>query len=284
MVNEYDKILSRISVRRYKTAKLAQTELSELKEFICQIRGLIFENNFICNIYDYGGEEGISSVLGTFGKIFRAPHFLAPYITGIIHSSLDLGYRSQEIVLELWKKGIGSCYIGCIHNQRRVKNSLHLPENATIISTIVFGFPSEDQSKYLYQKISQIFTRSKSRLEPSRLFINHTNFKQVLQNEIFNRIIEAGRYAPSATNTQPWRFDIQDDWFIMYAKRKTIGKIYDLDQEYIFHDTGICMANMSHAAQALGKQLNWELLEIGDQLIKNNLLPVARFSIKEILN
>lgn len=284
MQNKYDLILSRTSIRRFRDTQLSENQLNEIQSLKDNISGLNCDNNFQCQIFNYFDESENSKALGVFGRIFSAPYFMAPTIIGDSASVIDLGFRSQKIVLEMWYRGIGSCYIGCVHNSRRIIDFLNLIENARIIACIVFGHPAEDQSKYLYQKVSQIFTRSKSRLEISELFLDQSAAKNLSQSVLLKKIVEAGRFAPSATNTQPWRFHIEGENLIVYTKRKKLGKIYDINQAYIMHDIGICMANMSMAATALGVELKWQMIYPDQKSVNKNLVPIARFPIDELMD
>ncbi len=279
---EYDQIISRFSVRRYDQQKINPDQLEKLRKNIPGVQPLNDSNNFFCEVFDYDSRSRESGALGPYGKIFSAPYFLAPHITGGLDSIIDLGFRTQQIILDLWSEGVGSCYIGCIHQQHRVVKLLDLPENAHIISLVAFGIPSEDQSRRLYQKVSQAFTRSKKRMSYEELFIGDSFSMFEDQSTDLKKIIDAGRQAPSATNAQPWRFQFLGDYFQIYTKKKAFGRIYDSEQEYSLHDTGICRANMSLAARSIGRNLDWDLCFLPDQISDDNLLPVGRFKISSL--
>lgn len=172
MESAYNQILSRFSVRRYQQKNLPLPLLTRIEEFVSPVDALDIHNVFSCQVYENDSQKKSSGAMGIYGRIFNAPYFLAPSIQGDITSLIDLGYRTQQIVLDLWREGIGSCYIGCVHQQKRVIGLLDLPKSARVVSMVAFGIPAEDQSKYLYQKISQAFTRSKRRLEYNKLFLD----------------------------------------------------------------------------------------------------------------
>jgi hypothetical protein len=279
MTIEYDQIINRFSVRRYQQAEFEISLLDVVEKMTKNTDSLFGNDNFSCGIYKYDSRLKTSGALGLFGKIFSAPYFLAPFTLGGTDKLLDLGFRTQQIVLDLWREGIGSCYIGCVHQQKRVIDLLDLPKGARVVSMVAFGIPAENQSKYLYQKVSQAFTRSKRRLEYGKLFLGGSNSNFGDSSADTKNIIEAGRQSPSATNSQPWRFRINKEYFEIFAVRKNISSLYDLDQEYTLHDVGICMANMSWAARALGKKISWDLFPIGDQNPGEKNMRIARFRI-----
>jgi hypothetical protein len=279
MTLEYDQIINRFSVRRYQQAEFEVSLIDLIEKITNKTSSLRGSDNFSCGIYKYDSRLKTSGALGLFGKIFSAPYFLAPFTIGETDTLLDLGFRTQQIVLDLWREGIGSCYIGCVHQQKRVIDLLDLPKGARVVSMVAFGIPAENQSKYLYQKISQAFTRSKRRLEYGKLFLIGSNSNFGDSSVKTKNIIEAGRQSPSATNSQPWRFRINKEYFEIFAVRKNISSLYDLDQEYTLHDVGICMANMSRAARALGKEISWDLFPIGDQNPGEKNMRIAQFRI-----
>ncbi len=276
----YKLILSRRSIRRYLPEQLDNADLSEIEKIEKTIEPLIENNKFSVLLCNYLPDSSSGKVLGGFGRIMKPPHFIAPYISGDgINSYVDLGFRTQQILLEMWSRGIGSCYVGCAHRQKMVKQFLDISDEDQIISFVIFGKSEKNQSLRIYQKISQIFTQSKKRLSYEELFIGNKLPSIFKKRTILNKILEAGRQAPSATNSQPWRFDEKNDRFVIYAHQKKIANIYDLQQGYSFHDTGICMANMSMAAKALGEKIKWHLIDSDDKILSINEtdIPIAYF-------
>jgi hypothetical protein len=277
--NEYNQILSRFSVRRYLPEGLGTQRIAALESSFSPSKVLYLDNAFSIKIFKFDPKNRISGALGPFGRIFKAPYFLAPYTIGQKNPMIDLGYRTQQIVLNLWREGIGTCYIGCAHHPQRVKELLALPAEARIVSLVVFGIPAHDQSKYIYQKISQAIARSSKRLGYDELFLEKSAEKFDELPDDHKKIIEAGRQAPSATNAQPWRFKIENDHLVIIANRRLPGRIYDIHQDYTMHDTGICMANISRAGEALGKRIDWEMLIETNAYPERQLFTIARYKI-----
>jgi len=280
----YKHLLARHSIRRYEPDLLGENELLKIKKASEVIDSLDRENIFELKIFEYQPETSEGKALGGFGRIMKPPYFFAPFITGGINSLTDLGFRTQQLVLDMWNNGIGSCYVGCAHRQNRVKQLLNISDQARIISFVIFGQPATKQTLRFYQKISQFFTKSKKRFSFQELFLDNQYPEKIKRNSLLKKVLEAGRFAPSATNSQPWRFEIKDGRFTIFAHLKKIANLYDLKQGYSFHDTGICMANMSKAAIALGKKIRWHWANKDDnmqQLIETNI-PVAYFSLDDL--
>lgn len=55
---------------------------------------------------------------------------------------LDCGMAAQNMMLEAYSLGIGSCFIGA-YRERRIKEILSLSENTRIVGIITFGYPEE---------------------------------------------------------------------------------------------------------------------------------------------
>jgi len=278
-----DIIRSRRSIRRYRKEKLDAATMNHICHLNQNIEPFIKNNKFFLKVEDYSPRGKIGKTVGGFGRIMTPPHVFLPYLTGSDYILTDLGFRTQQIVLELWKMGIGSCYIGCIHKQNRVRKDLNLPSDCAIAAFVFFGKPGEDQSLRIYQKISYLWPRSHERLSGEQLFLD-TSWKEIRKRHPdLSKIIDVGRLAPSAVNAQPWRFVIFDNRFIICAKLRKHGSIYDLDQEYALHDVGICMANLDQAAKLLGYSLKWQPLTDFGQIGKDDcMIPVAEFSLDNI--
>lgn len=277
----YKDILSRKSIRRYAGKEPDVYYLSELNKINRNLPMLLPENQYQLKVSEYDPQSDFGKALGGFGKIFSPPYACLPFINGKDHLLEDLGFRNEQLVLYLWSRGIGSCYIGCIHRQERVRDLLNLPDNAVFTSFIIFGYPHRKQSMHLYRKISQLLVRSKERLSFDELFLNDEWKTQMSQNQNLAKIMEAGRRSPSAQNNQPWRFSVDSGFLDIFAKVRKIGRIYDFRQQYAVHDTGICMGNISAAAKSLNFDLTWEWIEANRDfsVVEDSLLPIGRFKI-----
>jgi nitroreductase len=252
-------IYERKSIRQFRSDSIPADLLDRIHEWASGAQGLDQSHQFIVEIHDYDTQDKRSQAVGGFGRIMSPPHFLVPYLIGGKQALIDLGFRTQQIVLEMWRHGIGSCYIGCVHRQKRVKKALGLPPEAAIAAFIAFGVPDWNQPERLFRQISHLFTHSNRRKTFRDLFLDSGWQEVEIESSILRHVLEAGRYAPSAMNTQPWRFRIEDRRLAVFAKISDANRIYDHRQDYPLHDAGICMANMSMAARVWGSGVDWEL-------------------------
>lgn len=278
-----DIIFERKSIRRYQHVRLDEKTWQELKSISGKVEVLHDQNILSVEFFNYEPKHSLSRSVGAFGKFMSPPHFFAPFLIGEKHSLIDLGFRNQQIVLELWKRKIGSCYIGCAHRARQVKELLTIPEDAFITTLVVFGLPDHNQSERLFRKISQAFVKSSERLPVSEVFLNGSESQYEKLDEKMRRIIDAGRYAPSAMNAQPWRFMIEDGLFIILTKGNQPGKLYDHKNAYPLHDVGVCMANMTVMAKNIGLPLKWQWIKNPSNHLMDDkkLIPVSTIKLSE---
>ena len=276
-------ILERKSVRNFQQVSLGEDQLSNFQSIAVATQHLEKNNSYNIKFFDFSLHYHNSKALGAYGRIMMPPHYFVTYMVGNTNMVVDLGFRTQHVVLGMWREGIGSCYIGCVHRQEKVKRLLNLPPEAVVVSLVAFGLPEINQPEKLFRKISQLFVKSDKRHPLNEIFLDDSWKINEIKEEMLNRVIEAARYAPSAVNAQPWRFMIRDDKFIIFAKTKQPGKMYDLNNYYPLHDAGICMANMSVAARELGANLNWQW--INHQYGWTNdesVLPISFFPLADL--
>jgi len=279
-------IYERKSIRQYLSQPVGADVINQICKWPHEVQGLEPSHHFFVEIHDFDLRDERSRAIGGFGRLISPPHYLVPYIIGGMHALTDLGFRTQQIVLELWRQGIGTCYIGCVQNQKKVKSVFGLPLQACVGAFIAFGIPDQNETHRLLRSISHLFTQSHRRAPLQDLFLDSSYQRLENYSSILYQLLEAGRYAPSAMNAQPWRFNIEEELEV-FAKINHGNRIYDLEQNYPLHDVGICMANMNIAARELGRRLKWELAPVlrektisGQRVIRIAELPIKAF--KEI--
>ncbi len=86
--------------------------------------------------------------LGGTPEIGKTPVAYIVLLTPKEHSKdwsclASLGACCQNILLSAWSYGIGSCWIGSVNNQSRLKKILKIPEWLNIFSIIALGYPAE---------------------------------------------------------------------------------------------------------------------------------------------
>lgn len=253
-----DLIASRTSVRSYtgqcvprelldkvqKAGELAQTLTPVPMRFHLVVDGPVLEGD-------------LKGVLGDYGKVIRAPHYIV--ITAHEHPGylVDAGYRFEQLVLGATALGMGTCWIGGFFNETTVQRALGLTELDRVVSLTPVGYPARQMG--LLQRAVRVAIRSDNRLPVDTVFSWERAGQplpvKVLGNTRCMRLLEAARRAPSWANKQPWRFVLTSSevWLYKQARQVKEGKDYHLV------DCGIVMAHVHLGAQALGLKGRWRL-------------------------
>jgi len=99
----------------------------------------------------------MAEVFSMNGFVKRTPVIIVLY-TEEFHKwvDLDCGMASQNIMLEAYSLGLGTCFIGG-YREKEIKELLNLPLKARILGLIVLGYPDEKpepRKRYLLNEIS----------------------------------------------------------------------------------------------------------------------------------
>ena len=278
-------LMSRRSIRRYNPNPLASEEINTIAEYIPSINTLEQSNQLRVLIKNPSQNKELISFLPTFGKMISPPHFLVPYIFGEESSLIDLGFRMQQVVIQMWRNGIGSCFIGCLSNEEKIKRYFDLPDTCRIAAILVFGKPKYGFEGFLINRLFRKIYGGDRRKALSEIFFLNGFDNPCLPPNCINTIIELARYSPSAINSQPWRFLLKgEDLYLFILKPKDMVKNTRLN--YAFHDAGICMANITYALAAYRKSQRWKFIK---QMDKTNEIPeemvlIAKHSLKGLLD
>lgn len=240
----YSAIFKRKSVRKYSDQWLTEKQLSEIEEILNNLQPLKEDISFKAHFFKDGKRlhETIKGVIGNYGKII-APHYIV--VTSEVKNGYltNVGYAIERVVLEMTAMGIANCWIGGNVNHKDIKSLMNLSEGKEPIIIISLG-NAEDKAKAFRQDISEF-----KRKELSEIVIGEVN-------DTWRKILEAARLAPSAANTQPWRFIVEDKKVHVYrAEGNFITKKMFERMNKI--DIGIALCHISIAAKELGKEIRF---------------------------
>ncbi len=126
---------------------------------------------------------------------------------------------------------------------------------------------------------------------------------EAVSREDITNILEAGRWAPSGLNNQPWRFLVihkNDQRAAQVAKCTKYSKIADaaqlqicvfLERERIYNEMkdhqsiGACLQNMMLAAHSLGLGSVWlgEILNQETQVLEILNIPLDKYELQAVI-
>jgi nitroreductase len=198
--------------------------------------------------------------LGTYGFIKGATAFILGAVRPGPGDMEDYGYLLERGVLEATELELGTCWLGGTFTKSSFARKLG-PQNGEVIPAVVAtGYPTEHSRKHwLRRRIG-----AERRLPPEQLFFEGNPATPMRLNAAGDlaRLLEVVRWAPSASNKQPWRV-VRDGkhWHFYLARTpgysggilKSFIKLADLQRV----DIGIAMCHLELAARESGLVGRW---------------------------
>ncbi len=253
----YPAIGIRTSRRQYDLRKpLSDDVLSIFKKFCSEFRP--FPEARVALITD-SATTIFEFILGSYGIIRDPPAALA-FIgdTRAPRVQETVGYTGEAAILEATALGLGTCWVAGFFNPAAVAHRISLAPYERVLVVSPLGYPVAE--KTLGEKMLTGFGRSRKRKPLTELIsgLSEENWPVWLKSAL-----EAARIAPSATNRQPWRFNVEKKAITISTDP---GKLdFKISKRL---DCGIAMLHLEVAALNAGIHGRWEL---------QDTLQVARF-------
>jgi nitroreductase len=208
------------------------------------------------------GDAGALRGLGTYGFIKGATGFIVGAAERSPKDLEDYGYLMEQIILFATDLGLGTCWLGGTFSKSRFARKIALRRGEIMPAVTAVGTIAEGpQTRDWIRKNA----RGTHRLPAKRLFFER-EFGQPLPAagaDAYAAPLEALRWAPSASNKQPWRIVRVGNAFHFYlARTKGYGKgsllffllqLADLQRV----DLGIAMCHFELTARELGLAGRW---------------------------
>lgn len=204
--------------------------------------------------------------LGTYGFIKDGSGFLVGAVEDGPAALEDFGYLMERAILHVTGLGLGSCWLGGTFSKSNFAKKIGLGRHELLPAVAAVGHPLEGSREK--DRIRRA-AGSNFRLPPGELFFDG-QFGTPIQPDDAGRywdVLEAVRWAPSASNKQPWRLvRTGTGWHFYMERTKGYGKgsmmfrllgIADLQRT----DIGIAMCHFEAAARELGLEGSWVVEE-----------------------
>lgn len=219
-------------------------------------------------------ERVLTFMVGSYGLVQNAPHLLV----GILpeesdRARIDLGFVLEQVVLEATRFDLGTCWITGSYDADHAGDAVELEAGEMAAAVCALGHPAEQGYGRLHTKIVRRLAGGHKR-KPLTDIVFSTSWGESWTPEEADptlvTVLKHARLAPSAHNSQPWRFiaDAQDIALALFKPR--------------FIDAGIVMSHVSLAAAAVDRPGRWEM-QLGDRTLAQDLdlppgvTPVATF-------
>ena len=194
-MNLYEAIYNRKSVRKYTSERVPEAVLEKIKAFAGKAAALNDQLRVEVQIIDCTRKK---PDLKGLWKV-EAPYYLLFYSEQGKGYERNAGYMLEQIVLYMAAKGIGSCYLG------GSRMGVPLMDGMRRVMVVAFGYPE-----------GKLFRESSL---AKRLPLNELCVFKEEAGETMKTVLKAARLAPSAFNSQPWRFIVYTDRIYVFAKK-----------------------------------------------------------------
>lgn len=256
-------ITQRYSCRRYRNEPLTKEHRLALEEFLgsktCGPLGSPIRLLLLAQAQE---DPGALRGLGTYGFIRGATAFMAGAVRSSPNDMEDYGYVMEEAVLCATEMGLGTCWLGGTFTKSSFARRVGLGQGESMPAVVAVGYKEKEDPvrAQLRRRVG-----ATDRLPAEKLFFEG-DFHQPLQphpGEPWAQVLEAVRWAPSASNKQPWRIVKIEDSFHFYLQRtrgygkgSLVFRIFGLaDLQRV--DMGIAMCHFESAALGLGLKGSW---------------------------
>ncbi len=205
-------IYTRKSIRKYKEIAVSQKEIDQILSFAESVKPLYPD---IKVKFEIVPKEKIKCLFS-----WRPLQYIVIY-SEIKNGHLEnAGFILQQVDLYLQSVGLGSCWLGLAKPE-----TLKIDNDGialTQIITLCFGYPDEPYRTSLSE-------------------FNRSPMEKI--SDTIDQRLEPARFAPSAMNSQPWRFKHEGDTVRIYQNCTRILRHLFLKQLNRI-DTGIALAHL----------------------------------------
>lgn len=228
-MNLYEAIGCRHSIRKYTEQEVTEKLREQILSFFGKATPLNdrigIELEILDNVKERAEIKGLWKV--------DAPYYLVLYSETTSGYERNAGYLMEQLVLYMAVKGLGSCYLGGSKAKKSMKNGKKQ------VMVLAFGYPD-----------GKLFRESPL---ARRLPLNELCVFKEEAGEQMKTVLKAARLAPSALNSQPWRFVVYADRIYVFARKgklpiKTTETMRDFS-------IGIMLSHIMLAAEELWMEL-----------------------------
>jgi nitroreductase len=247
----YEAIFKRKSTRQYSMELLPEDVFARIEAIVKQADRL-YDTGLQIHVVRDGKiiHETFKGILGSYVKV-TAPHYLvvsSEEKTGWRESS---GYTLEQAVLEMTRMGLATCWMGGPADREGLKGTLGIDRSRVVGVFIAFGKPAVEGDQYRNDP------REAKRNELSQIVIGEPGEK-------WTKLLEAARMAPSAVNSQPWRFFVDSSRTDLYIARPNLiaQRMYGALNPV---DAGIALRHVAVAAGHFGLPLKIAKMQVPER-------------------
>lgn len=250
-------IKDRTSVRTYQKKALPQ----EIKNNITQYISTLSNPFGICigfKLLELKAADNYMK-LGTYGVISGAADYIGATVKPSEFALLALGYTFEKLILYITSLGLSSCWLGGTFKKGEFAKAMQVKKDEIFPVVSPIGYSADKKS--LADSIVRYVAKSNQR-KPWEVLFFDTDFGNPLQKSAaaqYEAPLEMLRFAPSASNKQPWRVVKKDNIYHFYeAKTPGYSKAFEHDVQKIDVGIAICHFHLT----AIENGLNGEFKKL----------------------
>lgn len=228
-----DIIRSRRSVRTFDGSALRAEDSAALEAYIAQLRNP-FGVPVTFRLMD-AKTHNLSSPV-----IIGEQAYLAAKVARVAHYEIAFGYSFEKACIYAWSRGVGTVMLAASLSRSTFEQAMAVQSDEVLPVASPVGYPAEKKS--VRERLMRKGLKADDRKAFDALFFCRS-FDTPLQQADAGQwldALEAVRWAPSATNGQPWRAVVDGDSVHFYeAKSMRDNAMGDIQKV----DIGIALAH-----------------------------------------
>ena len=205
--------------------------------------------------------ERMMPLTGSRWLFGSAPHFIIATSEERPLFMLNMGFRMEQMILFATQQGLGTCWIGGMFSEGRIKPLLGLGEGERVIALTPIGYPDASRYGRFTHDAGELGAMNFGRRKPLAEIAFGPEWGSPLdtQDSQLLEALECARLAPSWANTQPWRFLAGRREVIAVADTKGRYGNVRRGKHYYRLDVGIAMAHFFLTAKEMGWDGTWHV-------------------------
>jgi nitroreductase len=220
-------MMNRTSCRTFLPDDPDDSSMKEIEKFISENRTGPFRNSLSFKWMTFSGdEEAELKQLISYGIFRNVRHVLAGWVEKGEMDLVDFGFAMEKNMLYAQRFGLAGCWVGGTFRRSRFVQRLELPENALLPAVAVMGYPA-DRRSWTDRSLRWMVRSGRRKPWADRFFCGDLNTP--LTREKAGRYafpLEMVRWAPSASNRQPWRIVMEPagnrfDFYLAGKRKRT---------------------------------------------------------------
>jgi nitroreductase len=243
----YEAIFRRKSTRQYDMRPLPDETFFRVEAIVGQA-GQLYETGLRVHLVREGTivHGTFKGVISSYVKVI-APHYLVVSSDEVASWRENSGYAVEQVVLEMTRMGLATCWMGGPADREALRGPLGIRNNQAIGVFVAFGRPAAEGDQY-----------RGSPAEARRKLLSEIVIGRA--DDRWTKLLEAARLAPSAVNSQPWRFFVDGARADLYiAKPNPVAqRMYGALNPV---DAGIALAHVAIASGHWGIPIKIERLQ-----------------------